>query len=78
VLGLVLSTFSHAGNGAPFVVTLLHAMARGMWSFAAFCFGLALLLPSRGIFASFVLAVLLSLCVQAATRSRQRRTAGSG
>lgn len=64
VLGLVLSTFSHAGSGAPFTVLLIHAMARGMWSFASFCLCLALLLPHQGIAAAFAASVLVSLGVQ--------------
>jgi uncharacterized membrane protein (GlpM family) len=78
VLGLVLSTFSHAGSGAPFTVVLLHAMARGMWSFASFCFCLALALPTQGIAAAFALSAALSLCVQwfaQPRRSRRRRSA---
>jgi hypothetical protein len=80
VLGLVLSTFSHAGSGAPFAVVLLHAMARGMWSFASFCLCLALALPTQGIAAAFALSAALSLCVQWAARPRRpgrRKSAGS-
>lgn len=81
VLGLVLSTFSHAGYGAPFAVTLLHALARGMWSFASFCLCLALALPTQGLAAAFLLSIGLSLAVQwfvQPKRSRQKRSAGSG
>jgi hypothetical protein len=78
VLGLVLSTFSHAGSGAPFTVVLLHALARGMWSFASFCFCLALLLPHQGIAAAFAASVAVTLGVQwfaQPRRSRRRRIA---
>jgi hypothetical protein len=64
VLGLVLSTFSHAGSGAPYTVVLLHALARGMWSFASFCFCLALALPIYGLGAAFILSVAFCLAVQ--------------
>jgi hypothetical protein len=78
VLGLVLSTFSHAGNGAPFAVRLIHAMARGMWSFASFCFCLALTLPTYGLAAAFALSAALALAVQwfAQPRRSVRRKSG--
>jgi hypothetical protein len=78
VLGLVLSVFSHAGSGAAFTVVLLHALARGMWSFAAFCLCLALTLPVYGVAAAFSLSVLLALAVQwfaKPRRSARRRSA---
>jgi len=80
VLGLVLATFSHAGNGAAYAVTLLHAMARGMWSFASFCLCLALALPTQGLFAAFALSAAATLCVQWAVQPRRflrRRSARS-
>jgi len=64
VLGLVLSTFSHAGSGAPFTVVLLRAMARSMWSFASFCFCLALMLQFESLAAAFGLSIIFCLAVQ--------------
>jgi hypothetical protein len=76
VLGLVLSVFSHAGSGAAFTVVLLHALARGMWSFASFCLCLALTLPTHGVAVAFVVSAALCLAVQwfAQPRRFARRT----
>lgn len=64
LLSIVLAVSSHASNGSAFTVILLRAMARGLCSLAAFCFCLALLLPSQGLPASFSLSLSLALCVQ--------------
>src|SRR5688572_9668226 len=72
VLGLVLSVFSHAGSGAPYTVVLLQSLARGMWSFAAFCLCLALTLPVYGLGAAFSLSVALALAVQWFAKPKRR------
>ena len=71
LMGTVLAVFSHVSNGASFAVRLLRAMARGLYSFAAFCFCIAISLPSQGILLSFSLSVALALCVQFVARERR-------
>ena len=70
VLGIVLAVFSHRGQGASFAAALLRAMATGLYAFVAFCFVLALALPSWGTAWAFTAATLASLATQAATRRR--------
>jgi hypothetical protein len=75
VLGLVMAVFSHASNGASFVVILLRAMARGMWSFAVFCLCLALTLAGQGIVVSFCLSIALTAGAQWVVAGRLPRNA---
>lgn len=72
ILGIVLAVFSHTAHGAPFVVSLLKAMAGGLFSFLTFCLALALLLPDQGLLISFVAATGLATMVQAAGKSWAR------
>jgi len=72
VLGSVLTIFSQRSSGPAFVVTLVRAMARGLWSFMVFCLLLALLLPRIGIAASFAAATLIALLVQGILRQRMK------
>lgn len=64
LLGSVLAVFSHRGHGAPYAITLLRAMASGLYGFAAFCLCLSLALPAYGITLSFAGAVTVALVVQ--------------
>lgn len=77
VLSFVLAVFSHRLNGPPYVIALLHAMAIGMWSFAAFCLALALALPALGVAGGFAAAVTATLAVQMLTRWRPWATSRS-
>lgn len=70
VLGIVLAVFSHRIDGAAFASTLLRAMARGLYSFTAFCSALAFTLQLVGIPAAFAIATAASIAVQAVTRRR--------
>ena len=68
ILGIVLAVFSHTAHGPPFVVSLLKAMAGGLFSFVTFCLALALLLPGQGVLMSFVAATGLATLVQGALK----------
>ena len=70
VFAIVLSVFSQRLAGPAFTMLLLRAMSLGLYSFAAFCFSLALLLPHQGIAVSFSGAIALALAVQWALKSR--------
>jgi uncharacterized membrane protein (GlpM family) len=70
VFAIVLSVFSHRLAGAAFAALLLRAMVLGLFSFVAFCFSLALLLPHQGTAASFTAAIAVALAVQWALKSR--------
>jgi len=70
ILGIVLAVFSHRANGPLFVVSLLKAMASGLYSFVTFCLTLVLLLPSRGIAASFVVSTACAAVIQWAVKKR--------
>ena len=70
VFAIVLSVFSHRLAGPAFTTLLLKAMALGLYSFAAFCFSLALLLPQQSTAASFSAAIAIALAVQWALKSR--------
>lgn len=75
VLSVVLAAFSQRAHGAAYTTVLLSSMARGLYSFAAFCLALALALPRLGTAASFALAVALALALHAAARRRLRPAA---
>jgi hypothetical protein len=59
----VLLAFIHAREGAPVAVQFLHGFLPGMWSFAAFCFVAAALLP-LGTLAGFGLALGTQVALQ--------------
>lgn len=77
ILSSVLAGFSHRSHGADYAVTLLRAMARGIYSFAAFCLVLSLLLMRTGVPEAFAAAVVASLVAQLATRRRSARSAAT-
>lgn len=70
ILGIVLAVFSHRSQGSAFAAALLRAMAKGLYSFVAFCFTLAVGLPRTSIPVAFAAAVAASLAVQLATKRR--------
>jgi len=75
LLGIVLAVFSQRACGPDFVVVMLRAMAGGLYSFAVFCFLLALLLAGHGITFSFGAALLAAALVQAAIKLLPARRA---
>lgn len=75
VLGIVLSVFSHRAAGPDFVVTLLTSMAAGLFSFVAFCFTLAVLLPQSTIAIAFPMAILATAVTQWAIKAYRERRA---
>jgi uncharacterized membrane protein YfcA len=68
VLTIVLAVFSHRTHGAAFVATLLGAMAKGLYSFAAFCFVLSASLVKFGAPVAFLSASLAAVLVQVLTK----------
>lgn len=74
VLGIVLAVFSHRKQGPAFAAALLRAMATGLYSFAAFCFALSVLLGPVGIAAAFPVAAALAVAVQVATKRHLQST----
>lgn len=75
VLGIVLSVFSHRAAGPDFVVALLTSMAAGLFSFVAFCFTLAVLLPQSTIAIAFPMAILATAITQWAVKAYRERRA---
>jgi len=73
LLATVLATFSHARHGGGQAAALLRALATGLYSFAAFCFVLALLVERTGLAVSFGAATLAALAVQAGTMTVLQR-----
>lgn len=69
MLGSTLAVFSHRSQGGAYAATLLRAMVTGLYSLAAFCVSLSLLLPRLDMPLAFGLATLLCLAVQLATRN---------
>lgn len=65
VIATVLAVFTHAHGGAAQVGVLLRNFLFGFYGFAAFCFVLAIALPSLATTAAFALATAAALAVQA-------------
>lgn len=63
----VLAVFTHAHGSVAQVLVLLRNFLFGFYGFAAFCFTLAVGLPTLGSAAAFGLATVAALVVQAAT-----------
>lgn len=55
-LGILLA-FTHAQQGSPGVIRFLHGFLPGMWSFALFCFVLALVVVPLGTAMAFAVAI---------------------
>lgn len=72
VVGLVVSVFSHASQGAGSAQQFLRGMTRGMWSVATVCCTLILLLPRSGIATAFAAAVAVGVATHALMRPRQQ------
>lgn len=63
-LGILL-VFTHAQHGSSSVIRFLHGFLPGMWSFALFCFVLALAIVPFGTWIAFGLAIGLLIPPQA-------------
>ncbi|PXX49892.1 hypothetical protein DFR38_10372 [Aquitalea magnusonii] len=68
LLGVVMAVSMQQAQGAAAVQMLLRGMLLGRFAFAAFCLTLVLLLPRLDRDISFLLASLLSLLAQSASR----------
>lgn len=75
VLPATLAVFTHRSGGADAVITLLVALVRGLWSLAAFCLVLPLLLDRTSIGFAFIESIAVALLVQAALRSPRKQPA---
>jgi uncharacterized membrane protein (GlpM family) len=64
VLTSVLAMFTHRNAGADHAIALLRGLARGLYSLAAFCFALTLLLNTVAMPSAFLLAIAIALVVQ--------------
>lgn len=73
MLGSTLAVFSHRAQGGAYAATLLRAMVTGLYSLAAFCVALSLLLDSLAMPLAFALSIVLCLVVQVATRKAGTR-----
>jgi hypothetical protein len=54
----ILLVFTHVQQGRPSVIRFLHGFLPGMWSFALFCFVVALAVVPLGKWLAFTLAIL--------------------
>ncbi len=75
ILTPVISVFMHRRSGGVYAIVMLIALARGLYSLAAFCFIVAWQLEALGIANTFALATVVALILQAITLQRQRRRA---
>jgi hypothetical protein len=66
IITSVLAVFTHAHGGVAQVGVLLRNFLFGFYGFAAFCFALAVTLPTLTTAAAFGLAVAVALAVQGA------------
>ena len=62
----ILLVFTHVQQGAPSVIRFLHGFLPGMWSFAVFCFVVALAVVPLGKWITFALAIASLVPPQAA------------
>lgn len=69
----VLAVFTHAHGGADQARVLLRNFLVGFYGFAAFCFTLAVTLPSMGVATAFTIALVAALAVQAVTSAVRMR-----
>lgn len=67
VMSLVLAVFSHSVAGSGFAIHLLRGVVGGLYAFAAFCFTVAVLLPTLGAAYGFPLALTAALAVHGIT-----------
>ena len=77
IITAVLTVFTHAHRGRDEAIRLLRGFTTGFFSYAAFCFVIAVAIRPVGTPGSFALATAVALCVQAGTvaASQRRRIA---
>jgi hypothetical protein len=73
IITSVLAVFTHAHGGADQVRVLLRNFLVGFYGYAAFCFALAIGLPSLGVAAAFAVALAAALAVQGLTFALRSR-----
>jgi len=73
IITAVLSVFTHAHRGREEAIRLLRGFTVGFFSYATFCFAVAMTIRPLGVSGSFALAVVLALCVQAASVGASRQ-----
>ena len=73
ILTPVISVFMHRRSGGIYAIVMLTALARGLYSLAAFCFIVAWQLEALGNVRTFVLATAVALLLQGGTLLLQRR-----
>ena len=61
----ILTIFAHQQNGPRAAALVLRGLLMGMFAFAGFFLALAVLLPSAGIAAAFITAILVALLLEA-------------
>jgi len=73
ILTPVISVFMHRRSGGVYAIVMLIALARGLYSLAAFCFIVAWQLEALGTARTFALAAATALILQGGTLLLQRR-----
>ncbi|HEX6620114.1 MAG TPA: hypothetical protein VF024_10675, partial [Solirubrobacteraceae bacterium] len=73
-LASILAVFTHERQGPAAVAFLLRGMLSGMAGFVVFCALVAVLVDRAGVGATFTLAALAAVSVQAATALAARRS----
>lgn len=74
----ILLVFTHVQQGSPTVIRFLHGFFPGMWSFAVFCFVVAVAIVPLGTWLAFGLAIASLIPTQAAVFWWISRTATRG
>ena len=74
----ILLVFTHVQQGAPSVIRFLHGFLPGMWSFAVFCFVVAVAVVPLGTWLAFTLAIASLVPPQAAVLWWLNRRVGRG
>lgn len=71
VLSITLAVSSHHGQGPGFAVTMLRALARGLYAITCYCLVITLFLPHWGVALTYLGAVAAALLAQWTTRPRR-------
>lgn len=74
VLTPVIAVFMHRGGSSAHAITMLSALARGLYSLAAFCLVIAWQLTTLGTLKAFLLGVVVALVVQGFSLLLRRRS----
>jgi hypothetical protein len=68
IITSILAAFAHAQAGPAVATALLRGMLTGFFSFAAFCWTIAILLPHTALGVAFTLAAVVAVLTQVAIR----------